>query len=55
MTVAEWEERKRRHRELQMKNMMGVCGPSLSGAGSIDGTPGALLNSNCGDSINRGQ
>lgn len=55
MTIAEWDERKRRQRELQQKNMMGVCGASPSGGSYMDGNvTGALLPSNCGDSINRG-
>lgn len=55
MTVDEWQERKRRQRELQQKNMMGTCGASLAGGAYMDGNvTGALLPSNCGDSINRG-
>lgn len=55
MTITEWEERKRRQRELQQKNMMAVCGASPGGGSYMDGNvTGALLPSNCGDSINRG-
>ena len=56
MTVTEWKEKARKSREEAAKNLAGPCRPVQSSSGGFmnPNVTGALLQSTCGESINRG-